>query len=67
MTKEKLVNLVNETLTPLVPASSGPPHFRVDTVPATGGAVVMDLSEMEKCVFVDWARREPWWGGDDLW
>jgi FAD/FMN-containing dehydrogenase len=37
---QKIVNLANETLTPLVPASSGPPHFRGDTVPGIGGAVV---------------------------
>ena len=39
----KIVNLANETLTPLVPVSSGPPHFRGDTVPGIGGAVVVDL------------------------
>jgi FAD/FMN-containing dehydrogenase len=54
---QKLVTLANETLTPLVPVSSGPPHFRGDTVPGTGGAVVVDLSDMKKIVFVDRARR----------
>ena len=38
---QKLVNLANETQTPLVPVSSGPPHFRGDTVPGIGGAVVV--------------------------
>jgi FAD/FMN-containing dehydrogenase len=37
--------------------SSGPPHFRGDTVPSTGGAVVVDLSGMKKIVFVDRPRR----------
>ena len=54
---QKIVNLANETLTPLVPVSSGPPHFRGDTVPGTGGAVVVDLSGMKKVVLVDRPRR----------
>ena len=54
---QKIVNLANETLTPLVPVSSGPPHFRGDTVPGTGGAVVVDLSGMKKVVLTDRARR----------
>jgi hypothetical protein len=54
---QKIVNLANETLTPLVPVSSGPPHFRGDTVPGTGGAVVVDLSKMKKIIKVDRARR----------
>jgi hypothetical protein len=54
---QKIVNLANETLTPLVPVSSGPPHFRGDTVPGTGGAVIVDLSQMKKVIFVDRARR----------
>ena len=54
---EKLVKLANETLTPLVPVSSGPPHFRGDTVPGIGGAVIVDLSGMKKMIIVDRARR----------
>jgi FAD/FMN-containing dehydrogenase len=54
---QNLVKLANETGTPLVPVSSGPPHFRGDTVPSVGGAVVVDLSEMKKIIFVDRARR----------
>ena len=30
---EQVVKLARETSTPLVPVSSGPPHFRGDTVP----------------------------------
>jgi FAD/FMN-containing dehydrogenase len=54
---QKLVKLANETLTPLVPVSSGPPHFRGDTVPGIGGAIVVDLSRMKKIINVDRARR----------
>jgi FAD/FMN-containing dehydrogenase len=54
---QKLVKLANETATPLVPVSSGPPHFRGDTVPGIGGAVIVDLSGMKKIVFVDRPRR----------
>ena len=50
---KQLVNLANETLTPLVSVSSGPPHFRGDTVPGTGGAVIVDLSGMKKIVRVN--------------
>ncbi len=54
---EKLVGLARETSTPLVPVSSGPPHFRGDTVPGTGGAVVVDLSGMKKIIRVDRENR----------
>ncbi|MBN2240756.1 MAG: FAD-binding oxidoreductase [Dehalococcoidales bacterium] len=54
---QKLVNLANETQTALVPVSSGPPHFRGDTIPGTGGAVVVDLSGMKQIISVDRARR----------
>ena len=54
---KQLVNLANETGTPLVPVSSGAPHFRGGTVPSTGGAVIVDLSGMNKIVFVDRPRR----------
>jgi FAD/FMN-containing dehydrogenase len=54
---EKIVKLANETLTPLVPVSSGAPHFRGDTVPGIGGAVVIDLSGMKKIIRVDRDNR----------
>ena len=53
----KIVKLANDTRTPLVPVSSGPPHFRGDTVPGTGGAVVVDLSGMKKIIRVDRFHR----------
>lgn len=54
---QKIVNLANETNTPLVPVSSGPSHFRGDTVPSIGGAIIVDLSGMKKIIRVDRARR----------
>ena len=54
---EKIVKLANETRTPLVPVSSGPPHFRGDTVPGIGGAIIVDLSGMKKIVRVDRMNR----------
>jgi len=52
-----IVRWANETLNPLVPVSSGPPHFRGDTVPSVGGATIVDLSSMKKRVKVDGRNR----------
>jgi len=54
---EEIVKLANKTLTPLVPVSSGPPHFRGDTVPSMGGAVIVDLSGMKKIIRIDRMNR----------
>ncbi|MBN1190802.1 MAG: FAD-binding oxidoreductase [Dehalococcoidales bacterium] len=54
---KQVVSLANETFTPLVSVSSGAPHFRGDTVPGTGGAVIVDLSEMKKIIRVDRYHR----------
>jgi hypothetical protein len=54
---QKIIQLANDTQTPLVPVSSGSPHFRGDTVPGTGGAVIVDLSQMKKVILVDRVRR----------
>jgi FAD/FMN-containing dehydrogenase len=54
---QDIIKLANETKTALVPISSGPPHFRGDTVPSIGGAVIVDLSGMKKIALVDRARR----------
>jgi len=48
-----VVKWANDTLTPLVPVSSGAPHFRGDTVPGVDGAVIVDLSRMKKIIRVD--------------
>ncbi len=49
---QAIVKWANQTATPLVPVSSGGPHFRGDTVPSTGGAVIVDLSRMKRIVWV---------------
>ena len=54
---KEIVKLANETLTPLVSISSGPPHFRGDTVPSTGGAVMVDMSALKKIIRVDRYHR----------
>jgi hypothetical protein len=54
---QRLVKWANETGTPLIPVSSGPPHFRGDTVPGIGGAVVVDLTGMKKILRVDPENR----------
>ena len=54
---QKLINLANTTKTPLVPVSSGAPHFKGDTVPCNGGSIIVDLSNMKKVEFVDRPRR----------
>ena len=45
---QEIVQWANRTNTPLVPVSSGPPHFRGDTVPTAPGAVMIDLTGMKK-------------------
>jgi FAD/FMN-containing dehydrogenase len=53
----RIINLARETLTPLVPVSSGPPHFRGDVIPGTGGAVIVDLSDMKRIIHLDRKNR----------
>jgi FAD/FMN-containing dehydrogenase len=54
---KKLVSLARENKIPLVPVSSGAPHFRGDTVPGAGGAIIVDLSGMKKIIRVDRYNR----------
>jgi len=54
---QKIVKWANETLTPLVPVSSGSPHFRGDTVPSTDGTVIVDLGKMKNIVRIDAEHR----------
>ena len=49
---QAIVRWANQTAIPLVPVSSGGPHFRGDTVPSMGGAVIVDLSRMKKITWV---------------
>ncbi len=54
---QEAVKWANETSTPLVPVSSGPPHSRGDTVPGAPGAVVIDLSRMNRIIRIDPRNR----------
>jgi hypothetical protein len=54
---QAIVQFANQNRTPLVPVSSGPPHFRGDTVPSVGGATIVDLSGMKRIVNVQRANR----------
>jgi len=52
-----IVKWANETKTPLVPVSSGPPHLYGDTVPSVPGAVIVDLSGMDRIIRIDRRNR----------
>lgn len=54
---ESIVKWANQTGTPLVPVSSGPPHFRGDTVPTVPEAVIVDLSGMKRITAIDRRNR----------
>ncbi len=54
---QEIVKWANQTGTTLVPVSSGPPHFYGDTVPGTGGAVIVDLSRMKQIMRIDRRNR----------
>jgi hypothetical protein len=57
---QEIIKWANETMTPLVPISSGSPHFRGDTVPRLGGSVIVDLSKMKKIMRSDVRNRVAW-------
>ena len=54
---QKIVLWANQTKTPLVPVSSGEPHFRGDTVPSVPEAVMVDLRRMNKIIRIDRRNR----------
>jgi len=54
---QQLVLWANETRTPLVPVSSGGPHFRGDTLPTVPESVVVDLSGMGRILRIDRRNR----------
>lgn len=54
---QDVVAWANRTATPIVPVSSGSPHFRGDTVPGADGAVIMDLSGMNRIIMMDRRNR----------
>lgn len=54
---QKIVKLANETKTPLVPVSSGAPHYKGDTVPSVPEAIIVDLSGMKKIIKINRQQR----------
>ncbi len=54
---QRIVEWANQTVTSLVPVSSGSPHFRGDTVPSEEGAVIVDLSGMKQIISIDSKNR----------
>jgi FAD/FMN-containing dehydrogenase len=54
---KKIVALANRSNTPLIPVSSGPPHFRGDTVPSVAEAAIVDLTDMKRIIRVDRLNR----------
>ena len=54
---QRIVKWANRTLTPLIPVSSGSPHFRGDTIPTRDGTVVVDLSDMKRILKIDRRNR----------
>jgi FAD/FMN-containing dehydrogenase len=56
-TIQKIIAWANKTRTPLIPVSSGPPHFHGDTIPGVPGAVVLDLSGMKTIMKVNRRNR----------
>jgi FAD/FMN-containing dehydrogenase len=54
---QKIVLWANETHTPLVPVSSGGPHFRGDTYPTVSEAVMVDLRKMKRILKIDRRNR----------
>lgn len=67
---ESVVRLAKGASVPIVPVSSGPPHFRGDTVPGIEGAMVVDLSGMKRIIRIDrqhkYAMCEPGTTFDEL-
>jgi len=54
---QHIVKWANQTKTPLIPVSSGAPHYRGDTVPSVPGAVIVDLSGMKRIISVNQTHR----------
>jgi FAD/FMN-containing dehydrogenase len=51
-----IVKLANQSKTPLVPVSSGPPRFHGDTLPSQSG-VIVDFSKMKRILKIDSVNR----------
>jgi FAD/FMN-containing dehydrogenase len=54
---QQVVAWANKTATPLVPVSSGGPHFHGDTGSCPSGAVMLDLRRMDKILRIDRRNR----------
>ena len=54
---QEIVLWANQTQTPLVPVSSGGPHFRGDTLPTAPESVIVDLSGMKRIPKIDRRNR----------
>ena len=54
---QQVVLWANKTQTPLVPISSGEPHFRGDTYPTAPESVMVDLSGMKRILKIDRRNR----------
>lgn len=54
---QRVVQWANQTQTPLIAVSSGPPHFRGGTSPGVEGAVIVDLRRMNRIIRVDSNNR----------
>jgi FAD/FMN-containing dehydrogenase len=52
-----VIDWANETRTPIVPVSSGPPHTRGDTVPTIGGAIILNMSGMKKIIDISYKEQ----------
>jgi FAD/FMN-containing dehydrogenase len=54
---QELIKWANKTKTPLVPVSSGAPHFKGDTVPSVPESVIVDLRGMNKIININRQQR----------
>jgi FAD/FMN-containing dehydrogenase len=54
---ESVVKWANKTGVPLIPVSSGAPHYRDDTAPGVPEAVMVDLSGMKKVLSINVQHR----------
>ncbi len=54
---QQTVEWANRTRTPLVPVSSGPPHYKGDTIASVPESVIVDLSGMKKILSINHQHR----------
>ena len=54
---QEIVQWANQTLTPLVPLSSGGPHLRGDSLPTAPESVIVDLSGMKRILKINRRNR----------